>query len=1026
MAPASFPEFKALFEQIPEWASPLPTPVKGDNGPRFAAGVDVPVAEHVPGATAVAAPRQKAKRPARIEGPPPAPLPLDPEIVARLVAFVIEREAIRKRREDGQAAPWTDDPILHNGHFCNVHREHDRVTRWITIHWRDPHHDDSDLWFAMTVARCINEPDALAELGYPAPFNAERVRSVLAARQLRGDKVFRTDAYKPPTPPEKSRSTIDFLVSDVLGPLWRDREQLRPRAGETLRAYSDRLRERYRIGPFLSGQICADLKGVGPLFDASDYWTFAVPGPGSLRGLNRICGRPVKASWPEPLWHSTLLQLGSEIAPQLEPANIARLDAQNMQNVLCEFDKYERAREKGGKPSRKYAGAPRERKKSTPKLVTTSSPPQNDTAVEREGDESAQNSSMISTEAEKPATSKIATESPAESKIPDYVLVDTAPAGAETPPPKSETKFADSSPPGDTNRKANGGYPHGERETGTREAFYIYLDARGRHYLGVQRTSTKQFPQFHWNGQQWVKGLPKGFAKIPYRLPELLDAPADTLVVIAAGEKDAETAARLGFVATTNSGGEGKGQWTPELNRWFAGKQRAAVLEDNDETGKAHAVEVASALSGIVPDIRIVTFRELPEHGDLTDWVDGFKHSKNDLLTRIKATAPYSSELDEWDAGEQLTSGEPIKPRQWLLARCFCRTFLSGLVAPGDAGKTTLRLTQAIELATNRELLGHHIYQRCRVLVISLEDDREELRRRLAAICAHHNINPAELKGWLFCRDLKRVKLATRDKNGERQAGPLESMLGRAIARTRCDLLVLDPFVKLHGLAENDNADMDFVCEQLIAIAQDCNIAVDSPAHTHKGAITAGDADARRGASAQRDAGRLDYTLTTMSEDEAESFGIHPDERKSFVRLDKAKANLTRAIKAEWFRLVNVSLGNATPLYPEGDDMQAIERWTPPETWAGADGETLNAILGETEAEMPDSHRRYSGKPQATDRAAWRVVQKYCPTKSEAQCREIIREWIKAGVLYEAKYYDPVSRKEEWGLYVNPDKRPQY
>jgi hypothetical protein len=1033
-------EFKRLAEQSSDWANgfwltdkertrafPLVAGVR--NGPRFSeAEIDAPV-EHVPGVTGTTPPRAKAKRHTITLGPPPAPLPLAPEMVARLVAFVIERDAIRRRRQAGESPPWTEDPILATGHFCNVHREHDKVTRWITIHWRDPHHDDPDLWFALATARMVNEPGALAELNYPVPFDAEHFVRVLSTRQARGEKVYRTAAYKPPLPEQKSHSITSFLAEDVLGPLWHDREHLRPRANETLRAYSDRLRERYRIGPFLAGQIIADLKGVGPLFDAPDYWTFAVPGPGSLRGLNRVCKREVKASWSETQWHATLLQLGSEISPQLEAAGIARLDAQNLQNCLCEADKYFRAAEKGGKPSRKYKSAEpspkRERKKSTPELVATSSPPQKDTAVEHEGGESAQNSSTISTEAENSTTSRIPTESPSEDKIPDHILADTAPARAAAPPPKSEIKFADSSSPGDTNRKANGGYPHGERETGTKETFYIYADARGRHYLGVQRTSTKQFPQYHWTGQQWQKGLPKGFAKLPYRLPELLDAPADAWVVVAAGEKDAETAARLGFVATTNSGGEGKGQWTPELNRWFAGKQRVAVMEDNDDTGKAHAVEVASALSGIVPDIRIVTFRELSEHGDLTDWVDGYKHGKNELLARIKATAPYSSELDEWDAGELLTSGVPAEPRQWLLARCFCRTFLSGLVAPGDAGKTTLRLTQAIELATNRELLGHRIYQRCRVLVISLEDDRKELHRRLVAICKHHAIDPVELKGWLFCRDLKRVKLATRDKNGERQAGPLEGMLRRAIARTRCDLLILDPFVKLHALAENDNADMDFVCEQLITIAQECNIGIDSPAHTHKGQIAAGDADARRGASAQRDAGRLDYTLTTMSEDEAESFGIHPDERKGFVRLDKAKANLTRAIKAEWFRLVSVPLGNVTPLYPEGDDMQAIERWTPPETWGDVSAEALNAILNEMEAEMP-AGRRYSGKPQATDRAAWRVVQKYCPTKTEAQCREMIREWIKAGVLFEARYHDPVSRKEEWGLFVDRNKRPQY
>src|SRR6516165_5847651 len=111
--------------------------------------------------------------------------------------------------------------------------------------------------------------------------------------------MFPLRRLQPPTPPDKGTGTIEFLVRDVLGPLWRDREQLRPQANETLRAYSDRLRERYRIGPFLAGQVIADLKHVESFRSASDWWSFAVPGPGSLRGLNRVCKREVKASWSE-------------------------------------------------------------------------------------------------------------------------------------------------------------------------------------------------------------------------------------------------------------------------------------------------------------------------------------------------------------------------------------------------------------------------------------------------------------------------------------------------------------------------------------------------------------------------------------------------------------------------------------------------------------------------------------------------------------------------------------------------------
>jgi hypothetical protein len=39
------------------------------------------------------------------------------------------------------------------GPFCSVRREDDRVSRWIAENWRDPHADDPNLSFAMTVAR---------------------------------------------------------------------------------------------------------------------------------------------------------------------------------------------------------------------------------------------------------------------------------------------------------------------------------------------------------------------------------------------------------------------------------------------------------------------------------------------------------------------------------------------------------------------------------------------------------------------------------------------------------------------------------------------------------------------------------------------------------------------------------------------------------------------------------------------------------------------------------------------------------
>jgi hypothetical protein len=293
----------------------------------------------------------------------------------------------------------------------------------------------------------------------------------------------------------------------------------------------------------------------------------------------------------------------------------------------------------------------------------------------------------------------------------------------------------------------------------------------------------------------------------------------------------------------------------------------------------------------------------------------------------------------------------------------------------------------------------------------------------IPAVLDHYRIDRSELKGWLFCTTPKLAKLA--HMSGKtRVVGPLEQQLRDAVARRKPDLISLDPFIKTHSLEENNSGDMDFVCDLLAKFAIEGGIAVDSPHHVHKGTLTPGDADAGRGSSGIRDAARLIYTLAPMSEDEARMYGIAPDDSWSYVRLDSAKVNIAaRSAKPTWFRLIGVPIGNGTPEYPNGDTIQVVKPWTPPDTWAGVSPVTLNAVLDEIDGGLP-SRRRFSADGGAKDRAAWPVVARHCPTKSEGQAREIIRTWLKTGVLYVADYDDPVDRKPRKGLHVDATKRP--
>jgi hypothetical protein len=415
----------------------------------------------------------------------------------------------------------------------------------------------------------------------------------------------------------------------------------------------------------------------------------------------------------------------------------------------------------------------------------------------------------------------------------------------------------------------------------------------------------------------------------------------------------------------------------------------------------------------VVPDREEPPLRDqIPEHADAEpDYAPAGNPDQ---------PAEESDCLEEWDAGDDT---ELPPPREWLLGNQFCRKFVSGLTAPGATGKSAVRLVQYISLATSRELAGQHVFKRTKVLVISMEDDRDELRRRILAACLHHGIARSGLKGWLWCWTPKGIKLAHM-KDGVQQKGRLETLIRDKIKSRGYGLVALDPFIKVHALGENDNGAMDYVCELLTKIAIDLNVAIDIPQHTKKGLQTAGDADAGRGASATRDAGRLFYTLTRMSEDEAKAFGIAAEQRALYVRLDSSKVNIAPpSSEATWFKLVGVTLGNETEDYPAGDEVQTVERWYPPKTWDGVSAAQLNAALTDIAAGL-DNGQRYTEGNRAVGRSAWPMVQRHCPDRTEAQCREIIKTWVKNGVLIEEEYTDPKERRLRKGLFVCDAKRP--
>jgi hypothetical protein len=278
---------------------------------------------------------------------PQAFLQLSP--LQRLAYWINERENIRQKKDGGLPPPWTDDPILAAYRFTNVHREHDRVTRWLRDQWRIPHARDPHLWHAMVVARFINWPETLQVCGYPEPWpqrHAEFARR-LRLRKIAACKVF-TGAYIVGT----NGVACDKVehVLRVFDNAWNI--SALPQTGDTLAIAHRKLLAVEHFGSFMAAQVVADLKYTPMLRRAADWHVWAAPGPGSVRGLNRVRHRlPLDAGWDQRAFIAELRRLREDLAKCGAPY---LYDLQDLQNCLCEFSKFERTLHGEGHPRAKY------------------------------------------------------------------------------------------------------------------------------------------------------------------------------------------------------------------------------------------------------------------------------------------------------------------------------------------------------------------------------------------------------------------------------------------------------------------------------------------------------------------------------------------------------------------------------------------------------------------------------------------------------------------------------------------------
>jgi hypothetical protein len=552
-------------------------------------------------------------------------------------------------------------------------------------------------------------------------------------------------------------------------------------------------------------------------------------------------------------------------------------------------------------------------------------------------------------------------------------------------------------------------------------ATYDYTDEDGRLLFQVVRFADHKFLQRRPDGTGgWI--WKRGGRLVLYRLPELLAAKRagnghPPRIYLCEGEKDCDRLRKdWGVTATTNPGGAGN--WDPEFDASFAGSE-TILLEDNDEAGRKRTAKLAPRLTRAGAIVKVVRFTELPEGGDISDWLDR-DGRQSDLESQLDEIPPF--ELPPAGIGDLSVPGQPdvrsagsdygpIPPRRWLLGTNFCIGFLSGLTGAGAAGKTAIRLLQFIALALGRALTGEHVFKRTKVLIVCLEDDEDEVRRRVRAACIYHKIIESDLDGWLYYWTPRDLRLLEVDQYGHAEPGELGDALRQIIKQLDIGLVSVDPFVKSHAASENDNNLIDQAASLFLQVAHDCGCACDYVHHHRKGIAIAGDPDSARGAGSLVNASRLVKTATKMSEQEAKDLVVTAADRRFLVRLDDAKLNIAPpAAETVWFKLVGVDIDNGTEDYPNGDNVQTVERWYPPSPVNDFPKTKVAEIFAELRA-GPGDGEFYSPQPNAKERWAGTVISE-STGKSEAEAKRILAAWIKNGALIEGDYLSPSQRKK--------------
>jgi hypothetical protein len=224
----------------------------------------------------------------------------------------------------------------------------------------------------------------------------------------------------------------------------------------------------------------------------------------------------------------------------------------------------------------------------------------------------------------------------------------------------------------------------------TAEAVYEYCNDSGAVVFRKLRCSGKRFFTERPDGNGgWIKNLDGIIERPLYNLPAVLAAPN---IAFCEGEKDADRLNLLfaeqsmsDWAATTNFDGAGK-PWRADYGRWMA-KKNIVFLPDNDDAGRQHVETFAAGASAVAASVAVLPLPDLPEKGDVSDYLD--IHSDKKFLSLLRRAERFLDPRDALFITAAQFSKETPEKVPWVVEGLAAEQAATQLIGKPKIGKST-------------------------------------------------------------------------------------------------------------------------------------------------------------------------------------------------------------------------------------------------------------------------------------------------------------------------------------------------